>query len=71
VGHRKAVAEVFGLRLGGLPAWLLWRAFYLARIPTFAWKVRLFLEWSWTTLFKKDISLVDFERSRTHGAPPV
>ncbi|MGA1370728.1 MAG: NAD(P)/FAD-dependent oxidoreductase [Pseudomonadales bacterium] len=72
VGHRKAVAEVFGLRLGGMPAWLLWRAFYLARIPTIAWKVRLFLEWSWTTLFKKDISLVDFERSRTHSAhPPV
>lgn len=66
VGHRKAVAEVFGYTLSGFPAWLLWRAFYLARIPTLAWKVRLFLEWNWATFFHKDISLLGLERSVTH-----
>lgn len=63
VGHRKAVAEVFGYKLSGFPAWLLWRAFYLVRIPTLAWKVRLFLEWNWSTVFHKDISLLGLERS--------
>ena len=63
VGHRKAVAEIFGFKLSGFPAWLVWRAFYLSRIPTFAWKVRLFMEWNWSMLFHKDISLLGLERS--------
>ncbi|MEZ5595207.1 MAG: NAD(P)/FAD-dependent oxidoreductase [Pseudomonadales bacterium] len=66
VGHHKAVAEIFGVRLAGVAAWLLWRAFYLARIPTFAWKVRLFLEWNWSLFFRKDISLMTMERSMSH-----
>jgi NADH dehydrogenase len=33
-GHLKGVASVFGLRLHGLPAWLLWRAYYLLLMPT-------------------------------------
>jgi len=66
VGHRKAVAEVFGYKLSGFPAWLLWRAFYLSRIPTLAWKVRLFLQWNWAMFFHKDISLLGLERSAVH-----
>ena len=67
VGHRKAVAEIYGYRLAGLFAWFLWRAFYLARIPTFAWKVRLFMEWNWSLFFHKDVSLLGFERSGGAG----
>jgi NADH dehydrogenase len=63
IGHRKAVAEVFGFKLSGLFAWLLWRAYYLTHIPTFARKVRLFLEWNWSMLFAKDITLLGLERS--------
>ena len=63
VGHRKAVAEVFGYKLSGFPAWLLWRAFYLSHIPTLAWKVKLFLQWNWAMFFHKDISLLGLERS--------
>jgi NADH dehydrogenase len=71
VGHRKAVAEIHGHRLAGLFAWFLWRAFYLARIPTFAWKVRLFMEWSWSLFFHKDVSLLGFERSGERSAEGV
>lgn len=66
VGHRKAVAELYGHRVAGLVAWFLWRAFYLSRIPTFAWKVRLFMEWNWSLFFHKDVSMVGFERSGAH-----
>ena len=64
IGHRKAVAEVLGFRVSGLIAWFLWRAFYLSRIPTFARKVRLFLEWNWALFFSKDIALMDFKRTQ-------
>ena len=63
IGHRKAVAEIYGVKISGLIAWFLWRAFYLSRIPTFARKVRLFLEWNWTLLFAKDVALLDFRRT--------
>src|SRR5262249_7796198 len=39
IGHMKGVAEIFGLRLSGLPAWLLWRAYYLSQMPTLGRKL--------------------------------
>jgi NADH dehydrogenase len=69
VGHRRGVAEVFGLRLAGLPAWLLWRAYYLAQMPTFARRLRLFTEWTLGMFFPTDITHIRFTRSAEHAAP--
>jgi NADH dehydrogenase len=63
IGHRKGVAELFGVPLSGLPAWLLWRAYYLSQMPTFARKLRLAVEWSWGMLFPGDITHLRFSRS--------
>lgn len=45
IGHYRAVAEVFGWRVSGLPAWLLWRAFYIGLLPGFATRLRVALNW--------------------------
>ncbi len=45
IGRYRAVAEVFGVRISGLSAWLLWRGFYLSMLPGFATKVRVALNW--------------------------
>lgn len=45
LGARRGVAEVFGIRLSGLPAWLLWRTYYLSFVPGFATKVRIAANW--------------------------
>jgi len=63
IGHMKGVAQIRGVRLTGLPAWLLWRAFYLARIPTPGRKLRIFVEWSWSMFFPTDITHLRFTRS--------
>jgi NADH:ubiquinone reductase (H+-translocating) len=63
IGHMKAVALLYGVRLTGLPAWLLWRALYLARMPTFGRKLRIFVEWSWGMFFPTDITHLRFTRS--------
>lgn len=56
IGHLNGVAELFGIiRLGGFPAWLVWRAFYLMLMPTLAKKTRIFFEWTWSMLFSPDI----------------
>lgn len=63
IGHRRGVAEVFGVPLRGFAAWVLWRAYYLSQMPTLARKVRIFVEWSWAALFRTDITHLRFHRS--------
>jgi NADH:ubiquinone reductase (H+-translocating) len=67
VGHNKAVAEVFGLKISGFLAWLMWRGVYLLRMPTLARKSRLFLEWNWAMFFPPDISHFGFRRSQSRS----
>ena len=64
IGHNKAVAEVFGLRISGFIAWLMWRGIYLMKVPTLARKVRVFFEWSWGMLFPADIAYLGFSRTK-------
>ena len=45
LGARRGVAEVYGVRLSGLPAWLLWRGYYLSFVPGFATKMRVAAQW--------------------------
>ncbi len=73
IGHMKGVADVFGLPLWGLPAWLLWRAYYLAQMPTLGRKIRIFVEWTWGMFFPTDITHLRFTRSQEvmDGAAPV
>jgi NADH dehydrogenase len=63
IGHRKGVADLFGIPLSGLPAWLLWRAYYLAQMPTLGRKLRIFVEWTWGMFFPNDITHLRFSRS--------
>ena len=63
IGHLKGVADLFGIPLSGLPAWLLWRAYYLSQMPTLGRKLRIFVEWSWGMFFPTDITHLRFTRS--------
>jgi NADH dehydrogenase len=69
IGHNKAVAEVFGLKISGFVAWLMWRGLYLLRMPTLARKSRLFLEWNWAMFFPPDISHYGYRRTPRRSIP--
>jgi len=77
IGHRRGVADVFGVPVSGLPAWLLWRAYYLAQMPTFGRKLRIFVEWTWGMFFGADVTHLRFTRSHElddaapREAPPL
>jgi NADH:ubiquinone reductase (H+-translocating) len=45
LGMSKAVADVYGFKLSGTLAWLLWRGFYLSFLPGFAAKLRVGVTW--------------------------
>jgi NADH dehydrogenase len=46
LGHRSAVAQVFGVNVSGFLAWFLWRTIYLMKLP--GWGRRMKVAVSWT-----------------------
>ena len=58
LGMSKAVADVYGVKLSGTFAWLLWRGFYLSFLPGFASKVRVLMNWLMNLIVPPNIVLV-------------
>jgi NADH dehydrogenase len=55
LGLHKGVAEVYGVKLRGLPAWFMHRTYHLTRMPTFNRKVRVVLDWTLALFFSRDV----------------
>jgi NADH dehydrogenase len=50
IGRSRAVAQIRGLRLSGLPAWLAWLFVHLFYLMTFRNRVAVFVDWCWSYL---------------------
>ena len=46
IGHRNAVAVIYGVKLSGFIAWFLWRGIYLFKLPTFSRKLEVAISWA-------------------------
>jgi NADH dehydrogenase len=66
LGARRGVANVFGINLTGMPAWLLWRAYYLGFLPGMATRVRVLLNWLLDGLAPRSVVQID-----TYTPPPA
>lgn len=62
LGLHQGVADVFGvIRLRGMPAWLMHRAYHLSRVPTTNRKVRVSADWLLAFFFRREaVSLGQF-----------
>lgn len=67
LGHRKGVAQVFGICFSGFVAWWLWRTIYLMKLPRFEKKMRVALNWALDIMFSKDN--VQLPQGRGTGRP--
>jgi len=67
LGHRSAVADIFGLKLSGFLAWLLWRAIYLMKMPDLDRKLRVSTDWLLDLLLPQDIVMLKIGRSASFG----
>ncbi len=56
VGKRNGVAIIFGFKILGTLAWMIWRAFYLKKIPTRQNRFRVLIDWTVDLLFSRDIA---------------
>lgn len=65
LGNRNAVAEILGIRISGLIAWILWRGIYLSKLPSLARKLEVVVDWTWKAMFPPNI--VQLQMSRTGG----
>ncbi|MCC7370305.1 MAG: FAD-dependent oxidoreductase [Chloroflexi bacterium] len=70
LGNGAAVAELLGrVKLAGPLAWIMWRTFYLMRLPTMERRVRVWLDWNLDRLFSRDLVQLRVQRSErvTHA----
>jgi NADH dehydrogenase len=75
LGLHKGVAEVYGVKLRGFPAWFMHRSYHLSRMPTLNRKVRVMLDWTLALFFRRDVvSLGQLQQPRREfelaAAPP-
>jgi NADH dehydrogenase len=75
LGLHKGVAEIYGVKLRGLPAWFMHRTYHMTRMPTFNRKVRVIADWTLALFFRREIvSLGAFANPRAEfeqAAVPV
>jgi NADH dehydrogenase len=65
LGHHDAIAQLPGGRmLTGVPAWLLWRAYYLNQLPGLPEKVRVAGDWSLSGAFAQNVARLPYTSSR-------
>jgi NADH:ubiquinone reductase (H+-translocating) len=55
LGLYQGVAQVYGVKLRGLPAWFMHRTYHMSRIPSFARKVEVVADWTLAFLFRRDV----------------
>jgi NADH dehydrogenase len=65
LGRMQGVAQVYDIRLRGLPAWLLHRGYHLAMLPSSARKARVLTDWLLDAVLPRDITaLAELEEPR-------
>jgi NADH dehydrogenase len=55
LGLHKGVAEVYGIKLRGWPAWMMHRLYHLSRMPTLNRKARVAADWALSWLFRREV----------------
>ena len=62
LGHGSAVAQILGVKISGLLAWVLWRSIYLMKMPGLNHKVRISMDWFIHLLFPPDLAQTRVEQ---------
>jgi NADH dehydrogenase len=64
-GLHTGVAQVYGIKLRGFPAWFMHRTYHVSRVPTLNRKIRVVLDWTLALFFSRDVvSLGSLQRPR-------
>ena len=78
LGLHKGVAQVYGVKLKGWPAWFMHRTYHMSRMPTLNRKVRIVLDWTLALFFRRELVALgrlqnpraEFRAAATPAEPP-
>jgi len=62
IGKHSGIAEVMGMKITGFWAWILWRNYYLTKMPNIEKRIRVWLDWNIDLFSRIDISRYGFKR---------
>ncbi|MFJ8577026.1 NAD(P)/FAD-dependent oxidoreductase [Micromonospora sp. NPDC093277] len=55
LGLHKGVAQVYGVKMTGWPAWFMHRTYHMSRIPSLNRKVRVVVDWTLAFVLKREV----------------
>jgi NADH:ubiquinone reductase (H+-translocating) len=55
LGLHKGVAQVYGFKIKGLPAWFMHRTYHMSRIPSLNRKIRVVADWTLALFLKREV----------------
>jgi NADH:quinone reductase (non-electrogenic) len=55
LGLHKGVAQVYGIKLRGWPAWFMHRTYHMSRIPSLNRKIRVIVDWTEALVLKREV----------------
>ena len=65
IGKRDGVALLFGIKITGILAWLLWRNYYLSRLPSLEKRIRVAIDWLVDLYVPSDVTRLDNIREKS------
>jgi len=75
LGLHKGVAQVYGVKVRGWPAWFMHRTYHMSRIPSLNRKIRVVVDWTLALFLKREVvSLGELHHPRepfTDVTPPT
>jgi NADH dehydrogenase len=67
LGLYKGVAQVYGIKVRGLPAWFMHRTYHMSRIPSLNRKIRVIVDWTEALVLRREV--VSLGSGGRHGGP--
>ncbi|HEX6497999.1 MAG TPA: NAD(P)/FAD-dependent oxidoreductase [Micromonosporaceae bacterium] len=55
LGLHKGVAQVYGIKLKGWPAWFMHRTYHMSRIPSLNRKIRVIVDWTLALFLRREV----------------
>ena len=62
IGKHYGIAESMGIKITGFWAWVIWRNYYLNKMPNIEKRIRVWLDWNIDLFSRVDISRYGFKR---------
>jgi NADH:ubiquinone reductase (H+-translocating) len=71
LGRFRGVGDILGIKVSGFLAWVLWRGYYLLRLPSLERRIRVALDWTLELFLGHDVIGISMRRTRTRPGESI